>query len=158
MCSSSGGENCIIQHLVSSHSVGGRPVHRFLSQPVHRTATYRCDDTRCCIVQFWLPMMSTQCSKHVEACNKSYYKTRICALIWLITKINSRLSQFCERAYKISYFGHNVPVCFQNKERKLSWTSLLWIDSIIDFYAVYYVGTQLSPVIFARLVTMYLCV
>jgi len=28
MCSSSGGPNCIIQHLVSSHSVGGRPVQR----------------------------------------------------------------------------------------------------------------------------------
>ena len=28
LCSSSGGQNCIIQHLVSSHSVGGRPVHR----------------------------------------------------------------------------------------------------------------------------------
>ena len=27
-CSSSGGQNCIIQPLVSSHSVGGRPVHR----------------------------------------------------------------------------------------------------------------------------------
>jgi len=26
-----------------------------LSQPVHRTATYRCDDTRCCIIQFWPP-------------------------------------------------------------------------------------------------------
>jgi len=26
MCSSSGGHNCIIQHLVSSHSVGGRPL------------------------------------------------------------------------------------------------------------------------------------
>ena len=22
------------------------------SQPVHRTATHRCDDTRCCIIQF----------------------------------------------------------------------------------------------------------
>ena len=22
------------------------------TQPVHRTATYRCDDTRCCIIQF----------------------------------------------------------------------------------------------------------
>jgi len=32
-------------------------------------------------------MMSTWCSKHVEAFNKSYYKTRICALSWLITKI-----------------------------------------------------------------------
>ena len=28
LCSSSGGQNCIIQHLLSSHSVGGRPVHR----------------------------------------------------------------------------------------------------------------------------------
>jgi hypothetical protein len=28
LCSSSGGQNCIIQHLVSSHSVGGRPMHR----------------------------------------------------------------------------------------------------------------------------------
>ena len=28
MCSSTGGQNCIIQHLVSSHSVGGCPVHR----------------------------------------------------------------------------------------------------------------------------------
>ena len=34
--------------------VGGRPVHtlRVLSQPVHRTATYRCDGTRYCIIQF----------------------------------------------------------------------------------------------------------
>ena len=28
-----------------------------------------------------------KCSKHVEAYNKSYYKTRICALSWLITKV-----------------------------------------------------------------------
>jgi len=47
MRSSSGGQNCIIQHLVSSHSIGGRPVHG--------TGTYRCDDTRCCIIQFWHP-------------------------------------------------------------------------------------------------------
>ena len=40
--------------------VGGRPVHKLRadwvrSQPVHRTATYRCDETRCCIIQFWPP-------------------------------------------------------------------------------------------------------
>jgi len=34
----SGDQNCIIQHLVPSHSVGGCAV---LSQPVHCTATYR---------------------------------------------------------------------------------------------------------------------
>jgi len=46
-------------------SIGGRPVHRLredwlecmafqpvLSQPVHGTVTYRCDDTRSCIIQF----------------------------------------------------------------------------------------------------------
>jgi len=47
MCSSSGGQNFIIQPLVSSHSVGGRPVHR--------TAIYRCNDTRGCIIQFLPP-------------------------------------------------------------------------------------------------------
>ena len=35
---------------------------------------------------------SQQWSKHVEAYNKSYYKTRICALSWLITKIYSTCS------------------------------------------------------------------
>jgi hypothetical protein len=28
LCSSSGSRNCVIQHQVSSHTVGGRPVHR----------------------------------------------------------------------------------------------------------------------------------
>ena len=27
-------------------------IETVLPQPVHRTATYRCDDTRCCIIQF----------------------------------------------------------------------------------------------------------
>ena len=51
MCSSPGGQNCILQHLVSSHLQVAVPC-TVLSQPVHRTATYRCDDTRCCIIQF----------------------------------------------------------------------------------------------------------
>ena len=45
-------------------TIGGHPV---LSQPVHRTATYRCDDTRDSIVQFWPPDDEHLCSKHVEA-------------------------------------------------------------------------------------------
>jgi len=28
VCSSSGGQNCIIQHLISTHYVDGCPVHR----------------------------------------------------------------------------------------------------------------------------------
>ena len=39
---------------------------RVLSQPVHRTANYRCDDTRDCIVQFCPPDDEHLCSKHVE--------------------------------------------------------------------------------------------
>ena len=42
MCSSSGGQNYIAQTLVSSHLV-------------HETATYRCDDTRGCVMQFCPP-------------------------------------------------------------------------------------------------------
>ena len=44
-----------------------RELLRVHSQPVHRTATYRCDDTRDCIVQFWPPDDEHLCSKHVEA-------------------------------------------------------------------------------------------
>ena len=38
-----------------------------LSQPVHGTATYRCDDARDCIVKFWPPDDEHLRSKHVEA-------------------------------------------------------------------------------------------
>ena len=41
--------------------------HPVLSQPVRGTATYRRDDTRGCIVQFWPPDDEYVCSKHVEA-------------------------------------------------------------------------------------------
>ena len=52
--------------------IGGRPVHRLrekrvLSQFVHGTATYKCDDTRGCIIQFCPPDDEHMCSKHVEA-------------------------------------------------------------------------------------------
>jgi len=35
--------------------VGGRPVHKLREDSVHGTDTYRCDDARCCIIQFWPP-------------------------------------------------------------------------------------------------------
>jgi len=77
MCSPSGGQNCITQHLVSSHSVGGRPVHILRESSLNlytgRPPT-ECDDTRCCIIQFDFLMMSTQCSKHVEEYNKLIIK------------------------------------------------------------------------------------
>jgi hypothetical protein len=45
----------------------GAQVERFHYQPVHGTATYKCDGTRICIVQFWPPDDEHVCSKHVEA-------------------------------------------------------------------------------------------
>jgi len=50
LCSSSGGQNCIIQHLVSSHC-------RWPSRAVLCTGwpPTECDETRCCIIQFWPP-------------------------------------------------------------------------------------------------------
>ena len=87
MCSSSGGQNCIIQHLVSSHSVGGRPVY-----PVHRTATYRCNDTRCCIIQFWPPDDDHMVLETCKGMKWTYCKTNFCASGWLITTIKSDAS------------------------------------------------------------------
>ena len=55
-----------------------------LSQPVHRTAIYRCDDTRGCIVQFWPPDDENMCSKHVESLNKLFIK--FSASSWLILR------------------------------------------------------------------------
>jgi len=34
MCLSSSGQNCIIKHPVSSHSVGGRPVYRLMMSTI----------------------------------------------------------------------------------------------------------------------------
>jgi len=42
-------------------------VERVLSQPVQEMATYRCDDTRGCVMQFLPPDDEHMCSKHVEA-------------------------------------------------------------------------------------------
>jgi len=59
-----------------------------LSQPVHGTATYTCDDTRGRVMQFWPPDDEHMCSKHVEVWNKLTVKKKICVSSWLITEIN----------------------------------------------------------------------
>ena len=55
---------------------------------VHQTATYKCDDTRGCVMQFWPPDVEHMCSNHVEAWNKLIVKQKFCASSWLITEIN----------------------------------------------------------------------
>ena len=66
---------------------------RVLSQPVHRTATYRRDDTRGCIVQFCPPDDEHMCSKHVEAWNKLIIKFSASSWLILINKYIEMLSQ-----------------------------------------------------------------
>ena len=63
-----------------------------LSRPVHETATYRCDDIRGCVMQFWPPGDEHMCSKHVEAWNKLTVKQKFCASSWLITEINKEFN------------------------------------------------------------------
>jgi len=75
MCSSSGGQNCIIQHLVSSHTpVGGCPVHRLREESSLNLCTGQ-PPTGVMIPDVYnLLMMSILCLKHVEAYNKCIIK------------------------------------------------------------------------------------
>ena len=82
LCLSSGGQNCIIQHLVSSHSVGGRPVQRLrgvLSQTCapdgHLQVWWYQMLNNTILTSWW---WAQQCSKHVEACNKLIIKKNLC--------------------------------------------------------------------------------
>jgi len=70
LCSSSGGQNCIIQHLVSSHSVGGRHLstcapdghlHLWLYQMLYNQI----------LTSWW---WAQQCSKHVVTYDKLIIK------------------------------------------------------------------------------------
>ena len=57
--------------------------------------TGRCDDTRCCIIQFCPPGDEHICSKHVEAWNKLIIKFRASSWLILINKLN-----------RLCWFGH----------------------------------------------------
>jgi len=76
--------------------------------PVHETATYRCDDTRGCITQFWPPDDEHMCSKHVEAWTKLTVKQKICASSWLITEIKS-FSSFVDMSFTNILFFYICP-------------------------------------------------
>ena len=69
LCSSSGGQNCIIQHLVSSHSVGVRPVHRLGGDSLNLCTGRPSTNLMIPVAvkyNFDLLMMSRWSSKHVE--------------------------------------------------------------------------------------------
>ena len=46
-----------------------------------------CDDTRCCIIQFWPPDDEHMMLETCRGIKWTSYKRRFCALSWLITKI-----------------------------------------------------------------------
>ena len=84
MYSSSGGPNCIIQSLVSSHQQlwWYQRLYNTILPSWRWAHTYSCDDTRDCIIQFCPPDDEHMCSKHVEAWNKLIIK--LSASSWLI--------------------------------------------------------------------------
>jgi len=119
MCSSSGGQNFITQPLVSSHLYVWwyqrlckfiSCLYMFRAQCAHHQEvkivlhsiwyhhTYRCDDTRGCVMQFWPPDDEHMCSKHVEAWNKLSAKQKFCASSLLNTEIKWS-DTFCLNAW-----------------------------------------------------------
>ena len=52
------------------------------------SVSYRCDDNRGCVMQFWPPDDEQMCSKHVEAWNKTYCETNFVHQVGLNTEIN----------------------------------------------------------------------
>ena len=72
MCSSSGVQNYIIQHLVSSHSVGGRPVNRMREDSLLRLLL--------CVQCKTPDDRQSNCPKRVEF----YYKNKFQKLVHLV--------------------------------------------------------------------------
>ena len=92
--------------------IGGRPVHRLREdwmESVHRTATYRCDDIRDCIIQFCPPDDEHMCSKHVGAWNKLIIK--FSASRWWIL-INKYIEMHGQQNIKKKKIRHVVKITF----------------------------------------------
>jgi len=106
-------------------------------QPVHQTATYRCDDTRGCVLQLWLPDDDHMCSKHIEAWNKLTVKQKFYASSWLITEIinSTSFGQFLCPPSGIFHCTHSNVICHTGL---LTWTiavctvrnSWLWTEEL----------------------------
>ena len=115
--------------------------------PVHETATYRCDDTRGCVTQFWPPDDEHMCSKHVAAWNKLIVKQKFCASSWLITEINilrctvSKTSKF----YKYVCAFYTTRTMFTQEVCNL-WRLHLWRPTLLTAKGhTCYCGLLLGP-------------
>jgi len=80
--------------------------------------TYRCYDTRGCVMQFWPPDEEHMCSKHVEAWNKLIAKQKFYASSWLITEVNCIRVCVC------------VCVCVCSCLWHTQWSQTVWVTCI----------------------------
>jgi len=101
----------IVRRTKLNYTASGiSPVHRLREDSVHGTATYRCDDTRDCIIQFCPPDDKQMCSKHVEAWNKLIIK--FSASHWLIL-INKYIEMHGEQNIKTLHVSDSSSVRHQ---------------------------------------------
>jgi len=135
MCSSSGGQNCISIFISVINQLGAQNFcftislfhastcfdHHVLIirrsklyytssgiiTPVHGMATYSCDDTRGCVIQFWPLDDEHMCSKHVEAWNKLIVKQKFCA--WMVNYSNKYTEMHGQQNVNILCVFTNFP-------------------------------------------------
>ena len=81
-------------------------IERGLSQSVHGMATYKCDDTRDCVIQFCPPDDEHMCSKHVEAWNKFIIKFSASGCLILINKY---IEMHGQQNIKKKVYLHSLP-------------------------------------------------
>jgi len=138
-------------------------------KPVHEMATYRCDDTRGCVVQFWSPDDEHMCSKHVEAWNKLIVQQKFFASSWLITEINilrCTVSKTSKRSEYVIYIDFKLQkwlrftvVCVAcllitnfwtwsvtvNTIRTLSWIQVFCVVTLRRWYCYVWGKTKPAP-------------
>jgi len=105
--------------------------------------TYRCDDTRDCVMQFWPPDDEHMCSKYVEAWNKLIVKQKFCVSSWLIIEINilrctvSKTSKFDDKSIaRLRVLFWSLHVYFNGTFKPINWVfcMLCNINFVDDFY------------------------
>ena len=103
---------------------------------------YRFDDTRSCVMQFWLPDDEHICSKHVEAWNKLTVKQKCCASSWLITETKKNC-KLCDSVFFI------IVITLQIKSRNNIFFNLctivcLWVGDVSKSIIVLGVSKRIS--------------
>jgi len=107
---------------IALHSLWYHYTYRWLSE----TATYRCDDTRGCGMQFWPSDDEHICSKHVEAWNKLIVKQKFCASSWLITEINILRRTVSETSKLVRLFALSIKLFSNVRIQILLKYSMFW--------------------------------